>query len=165
MRVFHVTSSADALQLLKNGFSDKQVGTYGLQGLTAEQAGVLFADTPSLDVNNGVEGDTVLSLEMPEETFAKHEGVEEGQSYRWALIPLDIARSLGKPSVHDHEYAMPSRWDLVKAADNWEAAGKQRGEDRLLKHAANMRAAIRFFDEVGWRNITTNAEKGADAPQ
>jgi hypothetical protein len=28
----------------------------------------------------------------------------------------------------------------------------------MLSHAAAMRKALRFFDEVGWQNIVTNTE-------
>jgi hypothetical protein len=149
VRVFHTTPSATALQILRTGFSDAQVSTHGLD-IAPEHAFVLLSESP-LDINEGVEGDTVLSLEIPDEVFAKHEYVEEGSSYRYALVPLEIVRSFGIPAVHDHDYAMSSRRDLVAAANRWEAVGRP-------EHAAEMREAIRFFDEVGWRSIVALQE-------
>ena len=46
----------------------------------------LSADWP-LDENEGADGDVVLALEIPDALFVRFELVEEGKTYREAMIP------------------------------------------------------------------------------
>jgi hypothetical protein len=48
----------------------------------------LLADRP-LDENEGADGDVVLELDVPEPLFIEYEWVEEGKTYREALIPAE----------------------------------------------------------------------------
>ena len=72
MKVFHTTGATN--QILKHGFKDGR-GTYLTDRIWQ---GVWLSDQP-LDVNEGAEGDTVLTLEIPEKVLAKNEWVEEGK--------------------------------------------------------------------------------------
>jgi hypothetical protein len=144
MLVYHTTNSDSALAILKHGFRDPE--DHYRPSPNSEIPGVLFGDRP-LEVTNCVVGDTVLSLEVSEDVFSQFECVEEGQGYRWALIQVGQANAFGRPKVHGHDFAGRSRRDLVRAAEMWEAAGRP-------QYAAPMRKAIRFFDEVGWQNVT-----------
>ena len=83
MIVYHRTHHADAI--LRDGFRDTE-GTY----LTAERwRGVWISAPWPLDENEGADGDAVLAIEIPETVFVTHEWVEEGKTYREALIPAE----------------------------------------------------------------------------
>jgi len=93
MRTYHRTFQADAI--LRDGFKDS-TGTY----LTdREHTGVWLSDRP-LDINEGADGDRLLSIDIPEEVFRKWEEAweESGKPYREALIPAQIVNSYGPPS-------------------------------------------------------------------
>ena len=85
---YHRTSSANAEAILKSGFKD-HTGTY----LTNQEfTGVWFSNKP-LDINEGIEGDTVLriSLRAPEKAIADYERIaDDGKNYREWLIPAEI---------------------------------------------------------------------------
>jgi hypothetical protein len=148
MLVFHTTDSDDALEILKHGFQDRT----DYYGRTQVCTGVWFADGP-LTVSDGFDGDTLLALEVPEEVFTSHEWSGYAESYRFALIPATEVNAFGRPQVDSHDFAWGSRRELLRAAQEWEAVGQRH-------HAAKMRKAIRFFDEVGWQNIAANREEG-----
>jgi hypothetical protein len=92
MKVFHRTFHAK--EILKEGFRDG-FGTY-MTGM--ELTGVWVSDVP-LDANEGANGDVLLSLEIPEETFADYEVVEEGKPYREAIMPAKVLNSFGPPII------------------------------------------------------------------
>ena len=68
--LFHRTYNADAI--LAEGFEDR-AGYYMTDRLWS---GVWLSDRP-LDVNEGTEGDTLLSVEMPEDDVLFYEWVED----------------------------------------------------------------------------------------
>ena len=83
MKVYHRTSAAEAI--LQHGFRDGE-GCY----MTATRwRGVWVSDQP-LDENEGAWGDTVSTLDLPEDVFVHHEWVQEGFRYREALIPATV---------------------------------------------------------------------------
>ncbi len=75
MIVYHRTYNA--ADILSGGFRDG-TGTY----LTGQEfTGVWFSDVP-LDINDGADGDVLLSLEIPKELFECYEWIEEGRDAR-----------------------------------------------------------------------------------
>jgi hypothetical protein len=99
VKLYHRTFHAAAI--LAAGFRDGE-DTY-LTGHTFR--GVWFSDQP-LGVNEGVAGNTVLTIEVREPIFEEYEWVEEGKGYRESLIPADLANRYGPPrreSVQDEE--------------------------------------------------------------
>src|SRR5579859_5631810 len=101
MQVFHTVRTDDALSILSGGFRD----------------GVLLTDRP-LGCDDGVEGDTVLSLEMSDGEFAAHEIVASGLRYRYAVVPIEVANRL-TVTIHSHEFAGQSRRPLLWAIKMW----------------------------------------------
>ena len=54
----------------------------------------IFVSAPwPLDANEGADGNVVIELDVPESLFVDHEHVEEGKTYREAMIP---ARELNR---------------------------------------------------------------------
>jgi len=62
-----------------------------------EHTGVWVSDCP-LDVNEGAEGDVVLTLNVPIDVFERYEWIEEGKPYREALIPAAVLNALAAPT-------------------------------------------------------------------
>jgi hypothetical protein len=81
MKVYHRTFQAEVI--LRDGFRDTK-STYG--SLEFGRGVWVSADFP-LDMHEGVLGDEVLCLEMPEEAFEAYEMGQPGRPYREALIP------------------------------------------------------------------------------
>src|SRR5262245_28874206 len=103
MRVFHRTSAADAI--LRDGFYNGR-GTYMIN---QEFEGVWVSDVP-LDPNDGAFGDTVLSIEVPEDVLLPHEWVEQDKTYREFLVPADVLNQCGPPKREDDVDTLPDRW-------------------------------------------------------
>ena len=82
MIVYHRTHHSDAI--LRDGFRD---GYYVMPAPVGELHGVLVSAEWPLDENEGADGDAVLALEVPADLFADYEHVEEGKTYREAMIP------------------------------------------------------------------------------
>jgi len=81
--VYHRTFAAK--QILAEGFRDAE-GTY----LTANvYRGVWVADSP-LDINEGANGDRLLSIDIPELVIADFEWIEEMKPYREWLVPAEL---------------------------------------------------------------------------
>ena len=83
MRVYHRTNAAQTI--LQRGFRDGK-GCYLTDSI---HTGVWVSDVP-LDENEGACGDSLITLEIPEELFAQHEWIEEFKTYREALIPAKL---------------------------------------------------------------------------
>jgi hypothetical protein len=81
MLVYHRTHQAGTI--LSEGFRD---GFYLMPGMGELRGIFVSADWP-LDENEGADGDAVVELDIPENLFARFEHVEEGKSYREAMIP------------------------------------------------------------------------------
>jgi hypothetical protein len=69
----------------------------------------VVSDCP-FDCNPGVVGHSLLTLDIPEEIFAEYEWVQDGNSYREALIPAKILNCFSRPVIvaDDDERAGPS---------------------------------------------------------
>jgi len=94
MNLYHRTYAADSI--LADGFKDAE----GRYFTTKLFRGVWFSAEP-LDIDDGVDGDVLLSIEIPENLFAEYEWVEEGKPYRESLIPAEIVNKYGPPQVHE----------------------------------------------------------------
>ena len=81
MLVYHRTHHADTIE--RDGFRD---GYYVMPGI-GELRGVFVSAPWPLNENEGADGDIVLELDMPEPLFLEYEHVEEGKTYREAMIP------------------------------------------------------------------------------
>jgi hypothetical protein len=89
MQVYHLTSDEKAI--LAVGFSDRS-GHYFTDKFWS---GVWVSDVPFYDV---MDGDTLLTLNLPDDVFVEYEWVDEGQPrlpYREALIPAAIVNRYG----------------------------------------------------------------------
>jgi len=96
MILYHRTYHAE--QILTDGFKD---GTSDyLTDLTF--TGVWLSDIP-LDNSEGAKGDTLLQLEIPEETMITYEWIEDDKPYREFLIPADVLNGYGKPTIVDED--------------------------------------------------------------
>jgi len=96
MVLYHCTPAADAI--IRGGFRDST----GCYMMSVEITGVFFSNWP-LDINEGAKGDTVLSLEIPEEKILDFEIVEDDKPYREWCIPADLANSYGPPTIVPEE--------------------------------------------------------------
>jgi hypothetical protein len=85
MILYHRTHAAIADRILRDGFRDG-TGTYMT---TTEHSGVWLSNVP-LDINEGAAGDTLLQVEMPEQSIADFEWIEDGKPYREWLIPARL---------------------------------------------------------------------------
>jgi hypothetical protein len=85
MILYHRTSAEIAERILRDGFRDGR-GTYMT---TREHSGVFLSNVP-LDINEGADGDTLLQVEMPEQTIANYEWREDGKPYREWLVPAKL---------------------------------------------------------------------------
>ncbi len=83
MKVYHRTFQAETI--LRAGFRDTK-STYGT--LEFWRGVWVSADYP-LDVHEGVFGDDVLCLDLPEEVFEEYEMGQPGRPYREAMIPAE----------------------------------------------------------------------------
>ncbi|MBA2385257.1 MAG: hypothetical protein H0V68_11430 [Actinobacteria bacterium] len=109
MLVYHRTHRADAI--LREGFRD---GYYQMP-MIGLLRGVFVSALWPLDENEGADGDVVLSLDVPEPLFIEYEHVEEGKTYREAMIPaadlnrhVPTLRRLSEPEV---DVLVLERWE------------------------------------------------------
>jgi hypothetical protein len=93
MRIFHSTVNANVAVIVREGFKDneeKYLSDFAWRG-------VWVSDRPlHLD---GVPGNALLALEIPEELFAGYEWIQEDATYRGSLIPSTILNRYGPPKV------------------------------------------------------------------
>jgi hypothetical protein len=89
MHVFHRTYCAAAI--IAEGFQDRR----GRRHTEQEQSGVWVSDHP-LDAIEGVHGDTLLTLEVPEEILLEYEWRQE-VGYREFLVPAALLNQFGPP--------------------------------------------------------------------
>jgi hypothetical protein len=109
MIVYHRTQQATAI--MREGFRDAE-DPFG----TAEIFAGVWVSAEPLDENEGAAGNALIQLEIPEALFVRYEWVEEGKTYREALIPasdlnlhLATARLLSEDELDE---APRPRFDL-----------------------------------------------------
>lgn len=96
MRLYHHTYATQSI--LSDGFKDGE----GYYLTTSLHQGVWLSDCP-LDINEGADGDTLLSIDIPDNVIADYEWIEEEKPYREFLIPAEIVNRYGPPKVEDVE--------------------------------------------------------------
>ncbi len=94
MRAYHRTFYAT--EILREGFRDA-TDTYMT---SREHTGVWVSDRP-LDENEGAGGNVLLVIDISEEIFANYEWIEDGKTYREALVPAAILNALKRPEIVD----------------------------------------------------------------
>jgi hypothetical protein len=92
LTVFHRTSRAAALQILRNGFRD----TTGRYLTEREWTGVYNSE--------GAAGEALLQIEIAEDRLAAFEWVEPGKTYREWLVPAAVLNGAGTVKPADPEY-------------------------------------------------------------
>jgi len=92
MKLYHRTYHAR--KILTQGFRDAT--DYYLT--TSLHTGVWFSDRP-LDINEGADGDTLLTVDIPESAVADYEWIEDEKPYREFLIPASLANQYGPPTI------------------------------------------------------------------
>jgi hypothetical protein len=92
MKVWHLTGAAG--QIIAEGFRDS-TGSY----MTVNEYTGVWVSAEPLTINEGADGDTYLTLEVPEAELLDFEWVEEGKGYREFLVPAATLNKYGPPSV------------------------------------------------------------------
>jgi hypothetical protein len=139
----------------------KVIWTQGFPNLH-EKSGTLgvYVTGAPVDVNDGVKGDVVLCLDIPEEVFRKYDVSDELQPYGLALVPPEVLNHYGKPKLYDYKWAGMSRRELLAAARRWEKAEKR--AERARDHGRKIREAMEFLDSVGWLTPLKLQEQGSE---
>jgi hypothetical protein len=93
MRFFHITSTANAEAILKEGFRDG-TGHY----LTDQEWTGVWVSTEPFD---GYDADakTLFTIEIPEDVISEFEWVQPGMRLREFLVPAALLNSYGPPVV------------------------------------------------------------------
>ena len=97
MQIYHLTAHAAAI--LAEGFRDAE-GVYGITDAGESFRGVYVFLEP-LTSTEVAKGETLLSLEIPDDLFVAYEWVQEDKPYREALIPAARLNLYGPPRVVD----------------------------------------------------------------
>ena len=95
MRFFHITSTANAEAILKEGFRDGP-GHY----LTDQEWTGVWVSTEPFDAYDA-DAKTLVTIEIPEDVISEFEWVEEGKPIREWLIPAALLNRYGPPVVTD----------------------------------------------------------------
>jgi hypothetical protein len=98
MRVYHRTSHDLAARILAEGFRDGH-GTYMIDEMFR---GVWVSDQP-LHEHDGVFGDALLFLDVPEELFVEFEWIESGAALRRSLIPAAFLNLHGPVTLQEDD--------------------------------------------------------------
>jgi hypothetical protein len=97
MILYHRTTAANAKRILRHGFRD-HIGYYGM---TRKRRGVFLSNVP-LDINEGATGDTLLRVDLPEQTLADcEELIEEGKPYREGVILARLINEQARVRIED----------------------------------------------------------------
>lgn len=112
MKCYHLTTVENAERILKDGFEDS-TDEYMMKN---KHMGVWLSDIP-LNCGDGIIGDIVFKLDIPEEVFATHEWVGEKKAYREALLPAEKINRYGPPVVTQSDWDGFSRSDVAREAD------------------------------------------------
>jgi len=98
MKLYYRTSSKDAQAILDGGFPDGE-GTY-MTGMI--HCGVWLSDRP-LDANDGVLGDVIFCVSIPEALVQEYEWYQDYLSYREFLCPAELVNRHRPFTVVDEE--------------------------------------------------------------
>ncbi|HAR94674.1 MAG TPA: hypothetical protein DCR97_01725 [Deltaproteobacteria bacterium] len=88
MRLYHRTFAGR--EILRDGFKDAGES----HGVSDDATGVWVCDAPSTG-----RGDTLLTIEVPDDAIAQYEWVEKGKTYREFLVPAKVLNRYGPPVI------------------------------------------------------------------
>jgi hypothetical protein len=183
IRVFTRTPADVALRLLeRGGWEDLHAdgGEVGVWCDDAPRAGLRAASGRGVMVA-GPDGNTTLCTDLPAGIFRARERQEstrsltaeefarfekdgvwpDGLEYQYmgyAIIPADVLNQYGPPRLWDHEYSGMSRKELLDAAARW----GQEHSPGCQEKAKELRAAVAFFDRVGWSTALCLTEESPE---
>jgi len=140
VRLFHITSNANAEAILKEGFRDA-TGYY----LTDQQHTGVWVSGEPFDGQYLNDANTLFAIEIPEDTISEFEWIEEAKTIREWLIPAALLNSYGPPVVTDD-------YD-----DDEIVVNPDPEEDELLIEWANERP---YVERLRTRNPDTGAFMG-----
>ena len=114
MIVYHRTHHSASI--LRDGFRDGYRLRLTEDGEPLDLHGIFVSAQWPLDENEGADGDVVLELDIPETLFAEHEWLEEGKTYREAMIPAaDLNRYPARVLSADEEDELTmKRWNSFR---------------------------------------------------
>jgi hypothetical protein len=153
VKLYHVTDTAE--EILR-GFRDAR-DEYMVPGLSLP--GVLLSDGP-LTVNEGVRGDQVLEVVLPQGTaLDDHELVEEGKPYREWCVPANLlnegtVRLLDEAQVDALEEDQGLRREELLAHDHPEDATPDRDSPRAGGEARGVAPEVQAGPD---RRVSTDA--------
>ena len=98
LTVFHRTTRAAAMQIIRGGFRD----TTARYLTDREWTGVWVSDRP-LDNSEGASGEALLQIEIGEDQLATFEWVKSGKTYREWLVPAAVLNEAGWVKPADPE--------------------------------------------------------------
>ena len=105
MRLFYQTKTQNAQSILKDGFRDTVLETTD-DGETLIQGVRLFDDPLGWPLGVAIDGNAMLSIEIPEDAISEHELAwtdDDGIPFeiREFAVPASLANSYGPPMVED----------------------------------------------------------------
>ena len=105
MRLFYQTKTQNAQSILRNGFRDTVLETTD-GGQTLIQGVRLFDDALGWPLGVAMDGNTTLSIEIPEDAISEHElawASDDGipLEIREFAVPASLVNSYGPPEVED----------------------------------------------------------------
>jgi hypothetical protein len=98
MKVYHLTSAEGGDSIEASGFRDS-TGTFMT---SSEHKGVWVSDQP-LVLLCGFDDPVCFEIEVPEETLAAHEWIEEGKGYREFLVLAAVLNQLPRRRLSEDE--------------------------------------------------------------
>ena len=120
LRLYHRTPHA--ADILANGFVDSTVNP------TRDGAweGTWFSDTP-MPATDGVEGGTVLVLELPSDVADAYRWKDPSKPIREFVLPARIANRYGPPRVHGRDGIIRDAATAAEDRDRWSEYGRSGG--------------------------------------
>ena len=91
MQLFHKTKRENTESIISEGFRDGEGLYFTQQGWR----GVWMSDEPIYPIRDG--GDTLFTIDIPEDVILEFEWVEEGKPVREFLVPAALVKSIGHP--------------------------------------------------------------------
>ena len=105
MRLFYQTKTQNAQSILRDGFRDTVLETTD-GGQTLIQGVRLFDDALGWPLGVAIDGNTTLSIEIPEDAISEHElawASDDGipMEIREFAVPASLVNSYGPPMLED----------------------------------------------------------------
>jgi len=121
MICFHRTTTANAEQILLDGFKDNPTAK------TRKFAGIWLSEGTVYTVEEGAKGDAVLAVEMQAKVFRKCDVGEDGE-FPASCVPAEIINQY-RVYVYDHDLSGISREDLLRSIASLREYGNKEKAD------------------------------------